>query len=432
MLVTGAELRRIFELTSPFTCEGKLKDESERVTLLAANANFPFELQFRAFAMAGALGDGSPIIVQMSQNAAEAAAGDPGKVLPIKGVKHYSPDTNVVLGASFAAGQLARMAREYRAPYMALSLDHFKVPSFDQEKLLASAIQAEGLTREITLARVKHAQEHMRPVFGEEAELHDETIEAYCRYFAGREYQDFKRDFVRVVEVARPAWGMIDTEVLPPALDFLVTRDIVDTVRETLGNREIIIEAEFGATGTSGQAVSYRRLRGRELEHFAAKVVSFIRYTGADAIAYPIGMEHAAKKDSKHEPDIERLEVVQTALYREFGKYIPFAQHGGTGAAKIARGLVGKNNINTHFLVAGSLAVGEYAVANIGAIRAGDKKYCGPAIFTQYMQAVAEAASDKLAETGSLNLGAKLSAHLPSMGALGRESALKTMGDYDE
>ncbi|MBT9153072.1 MAG: hypothetical protein DDT35_01299 [Firmicutes bacterium] len=432
MLLTGAGLRQIFSLTSPFTADGRLKPENERVTLLAANANFPLELQFRAFAMAGALGDGSPIIVQMSQNAAEAAAGDPGKVPPLQGVKHYNPDTNVVLGAQLAAQQLTRVAREYNAPYLALSLDHFKVPAFSKEKLLARLYPTQGLSHTLAEARLGHVLEHMLAVFGEEAVIDADTREAYCRYFTGQEYLVFKRDFVRVVELVRPAWGMIDTEQLPPVLDFLVTRDIRDTVRHTLGNDEIIIEAEFGATGTSGQALDYQKFRGKELEQFAAKVVSFIRYTGADAIAYPIGMEHAAKKDSKHEPDVERIEVVQSALYRSLGRYIPFAQHGGSGAAKIARGLVGKNNVNTYFLVAGSSAVGEYAVTNIDSIRAGDKKYCGPAIFTQYMQAVAMATRDKLAETGSLNLGSMLQAHLPVLDSFSRESLAKPMGDYDE
>jgi len=429
MLLTGTELRQIFALTSPFAASGQLKPEEERVTLLAANANFPLELQFRAFAMAAAMGDCSPIIVQISQNSAEAAAGDPGKVLPLKGVQHYSPDTTVVLGAQLAAAQLARYAREYNAPYVALSLDHFKVPSFPQDILP----QTESLDYALAEAKVQHALDHMLPVFGDEALLDAATRELYCHYLLSPAYVRFKRDFARIVELVRPAWGMIDTEHLPPALDFVVTRDICDTVRHIVGNKEIIIEAEFGATGTSGQALDYKPLRGRELEHFAAQVVSFIQYTGADAIAYPIGMEHAAKKDKRHEPDIERIEVVQAALYNALGRYIPFAQHGGSGAAKIARGLVGKNNVNTHFLVDGSLAVGEYAVAHIAAIRAGDKKYCGPAIFTQYMQAVAAAALGKLGETGSLNLGRQLKEHLTiKAGKLPAASVGTPMGAYDE
>jgi len=83
--------------------------------------------------------------------------------------------------------------------------------------------------------------------------------------------------------------------------------------------------------------------------------------------------------------------------------------------------------------VEGSLAVGEYAVAHIEAIRAGDKKYCGPAIFTQYMQAVAAGALGKLKETGSLNLGKQLREHMSlATRKLPRASVGTPMGAYDE
>jgi fructose/tagatose bisphosphate aldolase len=432
MLLTGSELRQIFALASPFRADGQLKPEAERVTLLAANANFPFELEMRAFAMAAAAGEGSPIIVQLSHNAAEAGSGDPGKIPPLAGVKHYSPDTNVVRGAELAARQIARFAAEYGARFIAVSLDHFKVPVYAPAKL-KDAEDADGLSLALAEARVRHAVCYMQSAFGEEAILDDATLRLYALYLTGKEYITFRRDFLRVVERVRPAWGMIDTEMLPPVLDFVVTRDITDAVRHSLGNHEIIIEAEFGATGTGGQALEYRRLTGAELDRFAAQVVSFVHYTGADAIAYPIGMEHAAKKDQKHEPDINRLEVVQTALFKSLGRYIPFAQHGGTGAAKVARGLVGKNNVNTHFLVAGAAAMAEYGLANIAGIRAGDKKYCGATVFNNYLQAVAEAALFKLGEVGSLNMGLTLQ---ESLGIVSRKTSAasvgKPQGAYDE
>lgn len=431
MLLTGAGLRQIFNLASPFTADGRLRPEDERVTLLAANANFPFELEMRAFAMAAAAGQGSPIIVQLSHNAAEAGSGDPGKIPTLAGVKHYSPDTNVVRGAELAAGQIARFAAEYGAPFVAVSLDHFKVPVFAPAKL--TSVGDNGLGLSLAEARVRHAVSYMEATFGEEAALDEATLKHYALYLTGKEYVTFRRDFLRVVERVRPAWGMIDTEILPPVLDFVVTRDITDAVRYSLGNHEVIIEAEFGATGTGGQALEYRRLTGAELDRFAAQVVSFVRYTGADAIAYPIGMEHAAKKGQKHEPDINRLEVVQTSLFKSLGRYIPFAQHGGTGAAKVARGLVGKNNVNTHFLVAGALAVAEYSLAHIDGIRAGDKKYCGATVFNNYLLAVAEATLFKLGEAGSLNLGSVLR---ESLGVLAQGSVTaslgKPQGAYDE
>ena len=61
-------------------------------------------------------------------------------------------------------------------------------------------------------------------------------------------------------------------------------------------------------------------------------------------------MEHAAPSGEKHEPDVERLEAVQREIIKESGYYAPFAQHGGTGAKQLARGLVAKNNINTCLL----------------------------------------------------------------------------------
>ncbi len=124
---------------------------------------------------------------------------------------------------------------------------------------------------------------------------------------------------------------------------------------------------------------------------------------------------------------------MQTALYRALGRYIPFAQHGGTGAAKVARGLVGKNNVNTHFLVAGALAMAEYGLAHIDGIRAGDKKYCGATVFNNYLQAVAEAALFKLEETGSRNFGAMLRDNLGVVSrAAVAPSVGKAPGAYDE
>lgn len=433
MLLTGAQLREVFELCSPFTAQGVLKPESERITLLAANANYPFELQARAFAMASAAGKGSPIMVQLSHNSAESAAGDPGKIPTIAGVSHFSPDTNVVLGAKLAAEQIALYAEQYNTPYLAVSLDHFKVPGFDPGKLHALPRHDKGLSRRVAEARIWHAVEHMYHIFGNEVSLDDATLSLYSLYLTSEEYLKFKRDFVRIVELVRPAWGMIDTELLPPVLDFVVTRDITDTVRHTLGNHEIMIEAEFGATGISGQVLDYRQLIGDDLQVFAKKVAAFVKYTGADAIAYPIGMEHAAKRQVRHEPDIKRLEVVQATLYRTVGRYIPFAQHGGTGAAKVARGLVGKNNVNTLFLVSGALAIGEYSVKNIEGMRAGDKKYCGPAMFNSYLHAVANAALYKLEEAGSLNLGELLAHHMGVRSATAAKASVgKQMGAYDE
>ena len=72
----------------------------------------------------------------------------------------------------------------------------------------------------------------------------------------------------------------------------------------------------------------YRRLSGEELEGLAHEVARFVRYTGAGGI-YPIGMEHAAPSAVRHEPDSDSWKWSDRS---ETGRYVPFAQHGGTGA----------------------------------------------------------------------------------------------------
>jgi fructose/tagatose bisphosphate aldolase len=216
-------------------------------------------------------------------------------------------------------------------------------------------------------------------------------------------------DFINVVAAIIPAWGMIDTEKLPPVLNFIVTRDISDCIKKQLGNEDIILEAEFGATGKSGKELGYKLLRGKELENFADQVVSFIKYTGAEGIAYPIGMAHGAKIGEKHEPDTYRLETVQRKLFVDTGDYVPFAQHGGTGAAKVAHGLVGKNNINTKYLVAGAQAFAKHYEENKEALNAGSKKACGTGIYNLMVNSVYEATIKKLKETRSYQKGSLLS-----------------------
>lgn len=416
MLLTGRQLRAVFEHFCPFDQEGNLLEPEKRVTVLASNVNLPVEVQARAFAMAAAAGEQSPMILQLSYNSAETIGNDPARIRPLPGVGVHQKEAAVVAGAREAVAQIASYAQAYNAKYLAVSLDHFQVPKYDEAKE-PSGQKTAGLARQLAAARIRHAIEHMQDAFSqEELAISDTTFERYVDYLVGPEYVKFRRDFLAVVQAVAPAWGMIDTEKLPPILDFVVTREIVEGVRLILGNTDMMVEAEFGATGQSGQALPYERLTGVELERFAKQVCCFIRYTGADAIAYPIGMEHAAKKDVKHEPDRDRLQVVQRALYLSCGRYIPFAQHGGTGAASVVRGLVGKNNINTHYLVAGANALADHAAQHMDGIRAGDKKYCGTGIFTKMIEVEAQAALAKLEETGSINTGpalAEVLARLP-------------------
>jgi fructose/tagatose bisphosphate aldolase len=201
---------------------------------------------------------------------------------------------------------------------------------------------------------------------------------------------------------------MIDTEHLPPALVFAVTRDITDAIRQELGNDDILIEAEFGATGQSGAGEGYRALRGQELEVFASQISAFLTYTGADGIAYPIGMQHAAPSGETHPPDVERLETVHRTVIQKTGRYVPFAQHGGTGAAFIARGLVGKHNVNTAFLVAMASSLAEHVEANREGIRKGKKSAAGTGMYLKAVEAVQQKAIDQLEETGTYGMASRL------------------------
>lgn len=411
MLLTGRQLRAVFQHFCPFDPEGNLVEANSRVTLLASNVNLPVEVQARAFAMAAAAGEQSPMLVQLSFNSAETIGNDPARIRPLPGISVQQTEAAVVAGARQAVKLIDSYAAAYGAKYLAVALDHFQVPKYDESKELAES-QGETLAMQLAAARIRHAMQYMKPVFGCEIDISDDTFARYLDYLVSPAYVKFRRDFLGVVQAVSPAWGMIDTEKLPPILDFVVTREIVEGVRHVVGNEEMMVEAEFGATGQSGQALEYRKLTGAALERFAEQVCCFIRYTGADGIAYPIGMEHAAKKDVKHEPDRERLQVVQRALFLACGRYIPFAQHGGTGAASVERGLVGKNNINTHYLVAGANSLADHVASHMDGIRAGDKKYCGSGLFTKMIQVEAEAALAKLMETGSVNTGPALAAVL--------------------
>lgn len=405
MLLSGRQLRAIFEHFCPFDAEGNLRPADQRVTVLASNANMPLDIEARAFAMAAASGSQSPMLVQVSYNAAETIGGAVERIPAPAGVSRQSGEQAVVAGAKQLAAALEHYAETYGARHLALSLDHFQVPKYDESVLAQVKKTRKSLDRHVAEARVLHAAEYMYPVFGQEADLTEKLMELYVNYLVSPAYAAFRRDFLATVQAVRPAWGMIDTEKLPPILDFVVTREIVDSVRSLLGDESMMIEAEFGATGQSGQALSYQKLSGDELQQFARQVASFVMYTGADGIAYPIGMEHAAKKDEKHVPDEERLQVVQRELFLAVGRYVPFAQHGGTGAASLVKGLVGKNNINTHYLVVGANALTDYVEQHAAGIRLGDKRHAGTGMFVQMLTAVVEATLAKLKETGSRDTG---------------------------
>jgi len=418
-MLTGRELARIFEHFSPFEADGSLKPEAERVTILAANANLPLEVQARAFAMAAADGETSPIIVQLSHNALSLIGGDP-EVFPIPpGVHRDDRVRPIIDGAVIGNWLIEEYAVHYGAEWVAVSLDHFKLPTYDPPGYQADpgpglhfSEELAPLDIELAERRVVHALAAIEPVYGGALDRSEETLRSYVNYLCSARYRQFKQDFLAVIGTISPAWAMIDTERLPPVLDFAVTRDVIDSVREDLGNHDVVVEAEYGATGTRGQAVPYRPTRGPELESLARQVAAFIAYTGAEAVAYPIGMEHAARTGDAHQPDIERLLTVQREILTWTGRYVPFVQHGGTGAATVVRGLVGKDNVNTRFLVAGANALADQILANEREIRAGDKSASGTGLFTRMTAAIYEATVQKLKECGSYGLGPSVEAIL--------------------
>jgi len=414
VLLTGSELRAIFRWQCPFdqsdgrggagpsgTRHGgaERNGSGPKRTILAANANMPVEIFGRALVMAASSGNGSPIIIQLSHTALDTIGGSAATIPTIEGAQRFDVPDPLVSGATIAATLIDEYTEHYGAECVALSLDHFQVPAFAPGKsLVPSRLASPNLAKSL----VQDASEASATVLGERAAPGDETIQHYVEYLCSEPYTHFKREFLAVVGAISPAWGMIDTERLPPLLDFVVTRDVARAVREDLGIMDMMLEAEYGATGQSGKAIPYERLEGGALDHFADEVAAFIEFTGADGIAYPIGMEHAARKGEEHEPDTLRLETVQRRILQRTGRYVPFAQHGGTGAAFLARGLVGKNNVNTRFLVAAASAFYSWVKDHGQDILAGEKKASGNDMYAAVVREVARECVTKLEEAGTL------------------------------
>ncbi|NPV69406.1 MAG: hypothetical protein HPY55_02015 [Firmicutes bacterium] len=423
-LLSGREVMAICRHFSPFSESGELKPENERATLLAANLVPPVDVISRGFVMAAAQGDQSPMLVQLSYSAINMAGGNPGSVKPLAGVS-VSIDDHLVAGARIIRNVLDETAEQYGARFMGITLDHFRVPKF--EEVLGTAGAAciagrgaraanAGSELDIALARAR-IDDAVRAAGGVRGgPLGRATVEDCLRYLSSDQYAAFRQDFLAVVNEVRPAWGMIDTETLPPALTFAVTRDISDELRHVLGNTDMILEAEYGATGQSGDESEYERLAGTDLDRYARDIAAFVEYSGAEAIAYPAGMVHASKTHEKHEPDVDRLIAVHREVMRKTGRYVPYAQHGGTGAAFLPRGLVGKNNIATRFMVVGMNYLADYCEANVDGIREGSKSACNPGVFGRMSLAIAEAAVEKLKECGSFGRGPEVARALAAAG----------------
>lgn len=391
--VTGSELRSLFDRLSPFGPDLSLKHEDQRKTILAVNGNYPLEIEIAGFYHAATLEGGSPLIVQISGAGLEAI----GRALKSKS---DSPVTDLRLGSRLAADICRGYAGIYRPGFVALGLDHFAVPDVrealfaetDADKPQVPCPSGDEVRRRFMEAlEVGEGYGIRRPP--------QEDIAAYDTYLCSQEYRQALAGFLAVIEEMRPAWAMIDTGEIPAALNFAITREVVDMVRKA--GSDAIVEAEYGATGQAGTEDAYEPLKGTDLLRFAKQVAGFVKYTGAEGISYPIGMEHAAPTSVKHEPDIMRLEVVQREIMRTAGRYVPFAQHGGTGAKKVARGLVGKNNVNTHFLVTAAQSIAMHVAKYREGIAQGRKAASGVGMYTSASRAVLDATVAKLKECGT-------------------------------
>jgi len=406
-LLTGRQLRKIFDHYCPFDEDGNLRPNDERVTLCANNSNNWWET--RAFVQAAAQGDQSPMVIQFSYNANRKIGGDPSAIFVPEGVSYHA--NAVTNSAKIMSDWLAMEVEAWGADFVAASLDHFKVPKFSptaQYERAATPIDYE--------AKIDDALAYLRKqgLDAIAAEVDDDTFAAYSNYLRSVAYRNFRADFLDTVRIMRPAWGMIDTEGIPPVLDFVITKDIANGVRTDLNNNDMMLEAELGATGTSGDEVEYEEMSDEQLAEFAHLAASFIGYTGAEGIAYDIGMKHAAKSGEKHPTDTRKLEVVQRTIIEETGIYAPFAQHGGTGAADVPRSLIGKTNLNTCYLVAGTQARFAYMDEHADLVRAGDKKICGTDVETHvYLQGVYEEVVHRFEGTGSWQIGPELAKLLP-------------------
>ncbi len=397
--VEARDLARFFGGQNPFDRDLSLKPEEGRFSVLAANANFPYEMQVGAFMASCSAEGGSPIILQFS-----------GSSLALAGSALLSPggpseDRASRLDALRLGSRLARAVANvylemYRPPYVALGLDHFAVPD------LRDVLSSDGCRSDDVAAR-RRAEEARRAL--KEASLvaassgvaiapAEDTV-AWETYLCSAQYLEALEGFMTVIREFKPAWAMIDTEELPPVLNFAITKQVSDLVKGEYP--DVMLEAEYGATGQAGDHKGYTKLSGGELKSFAEEVAGFVKYTGAQGISYPIGMEHASPSDRKHEPDVLRLETVQREILKANGSYVPFAQHGGTGAGSIARGLVGKNNVSTHFLVTAARSVAAHVERNREGISLGKKSASGPSMYVDAARAIADECSKKLKECGT-------------------------------
>ncbi|MFO8009084.1 MAG: class II fructose-bisphosphate aldolase [Candidatus Brocadiia bacterium] len=363
MLRTSRELRAVIDGFYPFDDQGALLPLEQRCTLLASNANFDLPIQLRGFAQASAAGEGSPQIIQISYTACDQTGTNPKKLPPIEGVTRSSETRPAAIGAMRARMMLEWYTDDYQADLVWMSLDHFTSPSFDLEQY-SSPQGHGGMYEPVARVLLDEAVELM----GDEPT--DEQMQAYLNYLTSDEFGEYARDFFGAVNLSRAAWVMIDTGDTPQPVNLASTKWIIDVVRTGLDMDDVIIEAEFSATGSSGEEEEYAYWPGpdtpdgvpvlseQDQQTFLNHITTFVETTQADAIAYEVGSKHAAKAGERFAIDVEKLKAAQVALCETMGRPIAYAGHGGTGF-KWELNLIGpvfKRNINTQHLYAGTMS----------------------------------------------------------------------------
>jgi fructose/tagatose bisphosphate aldolase len=269
-----------------------------------------------------------------------------------------------------------------------------------------------------------------------------EEFAAYANYLTGDEFGEYARDFFGSVSMGKPAWAMVDTGDTPAAVNLASTKWIIDNVRTALDMNDVIIEAEFSATGSSGQEEEYAYWPGkdapkgaatmsdREIEEFMKRITTFVKTTNADAIAYEVGSKHAAKAGESFVIDVGKLKAVQTALKALMGRHIPYAGHGGTGFdwQPDLIGPVFKRNINTQHLYAGTMSQVRWVDKYRAGIESRDKDAIGRGRKLAEVHAAAESAIELLKGCQSWQRGPevrKVLAGLEAKKAEFRDSAAK-------
>jgi len=405
MLRTSRELRAVMEATYPFDDEGRLLPLERRMTMLASNANFDLPVQIIGFVMASACFDGSPQIIQISYTASDQTGSHPKKLPPIEGVERSRETRPAAVGAQRAREMLDWYTDDYQADLVWMSLDHFTSPKFSVEAY-SEKQGSGGIYEPVARALLEDAIESLG------VQVSKEEFQAYLNYLTSDAFGDYARDFFGAVGMSRAAWVMIDTGDTPSPVNLASTKWMIDTVRGGLDDDEVIIEAEFSSTGSSGEEEAYAYWPGeyapagaptmteQEQETFLRQISTFVQKTNADAIAYEVGSKHAARAGEAFAIDVGKLIAVQSTLKKLMGRTIAYAGHGGTGF-KWEDNLVGpifKRNINTQHLYAGTMSQVEWIDKYRAAIENREKDAIGRGRKVAEVHAAAESAVALLKE----------------------------------